>query len=70
MTILKIELLEGDELLYKNPYPKGTEVALGNNLEALKENARENGWILGYDESVSYRIKPGVPIYILTLHGE
>jgi hypothetical protein len=67
MTVLKIELVEGDELLYKNPYGKGVEVALGINLADLKEKPREKGWILGYDHSVSYRIKPGVPVYILTL---
>ena len=66
MTILKIELVEGDELLYKNPYPKGVALVLGNNLEALKANLSDAGLILHYDETVSYRIKPGIPIYILT----
>jgi hypothetical protein len=70
MTILKIELVEGDELLYKNPYDKGIDLALGANLVELKEKPRERGVILRYDESISYRIKPEVPVYILTLQAE
>ena len=69
MTILKIELVEGDELLYKNPYDAGVEMALGVNLTALKENPR-NGFVLQPGYLVSYRIKPGIPIYILSLDGE
>jgi len=70
MNIIKIELVEGEELIYKNPYPKGIAVALGTNLEALKANAVDAGYILHYDESISYRIKPGIPIYILTPENE
>jgi len=67
MTIVKMELVEGGELLYKNPYPKGIEVSLGPNLAELKKKPRDMGFILQWDESVSFCIKPGIPVYILTL---
>ncbi len=55
MVIFKIELIEGKELYYENPFEN--DVAVGANLESLKDKPREHGFILLKGESISVRAK-------------
>lgn len=65
MTIMKLELIEGEELVYKNPYDNNL-VALGPNFNELVQDPAGKGWILQPDQTVSFpQIKLGIPVYII-----
>lgn len=52
MVIFKMELVEGPELFYENPFK--TNVVIGADAESLKENPR-NGFPLAPGESISLK---------------
>lgn len=55
MVIFKMELIEGEELYYENPFK--SDVAIGANPESLKDKPREQGFILRKGESISVKAK-------------
>jgi len=56
MMIFKMELIEGPELYYKNPFKKN-DVAIGQDLESVKVNPYEKAWILKPEESVTFQAR-------------
>jgi hypothetical protein len=63
MTIIKIELVEGDELMYKNP--SKVDQFIGPDLSLLSTFS-QNVFVLSPDETIIYHIKPKIPIYVVS----
>jgi len=53
MTIIKMELIEGEELTYKNPY--GVNIEVGIDPGALRGKYGSTGLVLKPDETLSIR---------------
>jgi len=52
MPIIKLELVEGEEITYKNPY--GVRVAIGAGIKAIKvNNPLDTCFILRPDETIN-----------------